>query len=751
MNYKIALLPLLVAGMLASCNSDEEMIRTNPDYVEAGYGALTVTLTNPGKGSTKAGEELTDVATAEEKTIKSVAFFVQTGTETVEGEEKIGKFGAYFSTEEPLSANGLQEELAEVAAGSYTAKIRHKSDGWANPKVIVIANYAENGLTDVLKAVQHWDDLANVQTLALTANPQTPLLMYATQNIDSWKRSGGNGGGAADATFELQRLVSRIDIHNNAFVEADQNQGFVLTSARLVRSKVKSYLLPENTSIGSVDVATEAFPAANNVVVDNGIQKLDTLYAYENPNGDASKATAVQIDGTYRGGNISKIIALKKADGVGTIGDPIALARNTRYVININPAPDSTDITWNIQVKEWNEADTIKVKPVFPVPELVDVNANGITNPLSWDEDSKTISTDGTATGTLTFKTVGTTASVYKVAYEYDTKGASIETDLEVTPIVVAGTPVITYAAQVETPFTINVPKQKDNQRVPMNIYVIIQNGGNTDACDTITIESRPNYADTELKPVLMKNSTTGKNFFWAPVNVGATDMPTLVSTTEDITTTCGKIFQWGRKVGFAASTDAADADTTGIGADLGRPTQADLTNMRKWDGKFIYCSDKNPNTQNNWLLINGAGKDNPAGSEMQADAWYQKLWNSETEDNPVKTAYDPCPAGWRVPTLSEWKAIGAGNRDIVKEWDGAAKLIKIAGVEEGSPLVLPAAGSRHYSSGASNDRGSYGYYWSASAPSGNIGASRVYFNNATLNTSTNPRGYGYSVRCVQE
>lgn len=201
MNYKIALLPLLVAGMLASCNSDEEIIRTNPDYVEAGYGALTVTLTNPGKSLTKAGEELTDVATAEEKTIKSVAFFVQTGMETVDGEEMAGKFGAYFSTEEPLSANGLQEELAEVTAGNYTAKIRHQSDGWADPKVIVIANYAENGLTETLKNIQRWDDLANVRTLALAANPQTPLLMYATQKIGAWERNGGNGGGTARGYF----------------------------------------------------------------------------------------------------------------------------------------------------------------------------------------------------------------------------------------------------------------------------------------------------------------------------------------------------------------------------------------------------------------------------------------------------------------------------------------------------------------------------------------------------------------------
>ena len=747
MNYKIALLPLLVAGMLASCNSDEEIIRTNPDYVEAGYGALTVTLTNPGKSLTKAGEELTDVATAEEKTIKSVAFFVQTGMETVDGEEMAGKFGAYFSTEEPLSANGLQEELAEVTAGNYTAKIRHQSDGWADPKVIVIANYAENGLTETLKNIQRWDDLANVRTLALAANPQTPLLMYATQKIGAWERNGGNGGGTAEATFELERLVSRIDIHNNAYVDGDESKGFVLTSARLVRSKLHSYLLPENASIGSVDVATEAFPTSGNVVVDNGIQKLDTLYAYENPNDEASKATAVQIDGTYRGGNISKIIALKKADGVGTIGDPIALARNTRYVININPAPDSTDIVWNIQVKEWAESDTIKVKPVFPVPAIEGVDASGITGSLSWDAASKTISTDGSATGTLSFHTEGTTASVYKVAYEYDTKGASIETDLVATPIVEAGTPVITYAAKVVTPFTINVPKQKDNQRVPMNIYVIIQNGGNEEACDTITIESRPNYFGTELKPVLMKNSTTGKNFFWAPVNVGATSMPTSVASTGDITETCGKIFQWGRQYGFPAS-DAA-VDTVGIGTDLGRPTKDDLADMSKWNGKFIYRSDKNPNTQYNWLLINGVGQDNPAGSGMVADGWYQKLWNTGAEDTPVKSAYDPCPAGWRVPTLSEWKAIGAGGQ-IADSWDGTAKLMKIPGVD-GSALVLPAAGSRVSAAGASSGQGSSGNYWSSSVPSGNTYAGAVYFTGATLNTNTFSRASGYSVRCVQE
>ena len=39
-------------------------------------------------------------------------------------------------------------------------------------------------------------------------------------------------------------------------------------------------------------------------------------------------------------------------------------------------------------------------------------------------------------------------------------------------------------------------------------------------------------------------------------------------------------------------------------------------------------------------------------------DDWFDKpdetLWNKGTEDNPIKSLYDPCPDGWRVPTLKE-------------------------------------------------------------------------------------------------
>ena len=766
MNYKLAMVPLLLAGMLASCNDNEELIKTNPDFVEAGYGALTLTLKYPDAPKTRAvGDTLVGVAYDAEKTISSVAFFVNTETETVDGAEQYGAFGGYFSDEEVLSANGLQEELEEVAAGvpgEYTAKIRHRSDGWKNPQVIVIANYLENGLADKLKAITNWEDLGKVVSETISKNPQTPLLMYSTKTIEAWKRaSGGNGGGSASMDFDMDRLVSRIDIHNNAYDKATPGNGFVLTSAQLIRPKTASYLIPGIADLPTQAVSGVPFEVSGTVVEDGTspvIQKLDSLYAYENDNADAATATAVQVNGTFRGGKVSKVIEIKKVDGVGTIGDPIALARNHRYVVNINAAPDSTDITWDIVVKEWSESDTIKVKPVYPKPDLTVALAAAVfdagTSGISWTAGSKVIDITNATAGdaTLKFTTSGTTASVAKLAYGFDADASSIGGKNDA--IVEVGEAIVSYgAAKVETPITITIPQQNADEKVPLDVYVIIANGGNLSACDTLTIKSRPVYNGVaNALPVLMKD---GK--YWAPINVGATTTNNKAVTTAntDITADAGKLFQWGRLYGFAATNNASTtvADTTGIGA-LGRPVQGDLSDMSKWDGKFIYS---NADLQYNWLQINGDGNKNPAAAEMVKGAWYQQLWNvNEGKDNTdvVKTATDPCPKGWRVPTQAEWIAIGAGLEPAVSgtTWDSSNLRLTVPGKENGKNLILPAAGYRNGSTGASSNQGANGYYWSSSVPSASISASNVSFNSAgKLNTSTGSRAYGFSVRCVQE
>lgn len=757
MNYKLAMIPLLLAGMLASCNDTEELIQTNPEFVEAGYGALTLNLKYPDAKTKAVGDTLIGVAYDTEKTIKSVAFFVNTEAETINGTEMYGNFGGYFSDEDLLSANGLQEDLEEVTAGTpgeYTAKIRHRSDGWQNPQVMVIANYVENGLSAKLKEVKNWEELKTVVSATLSANPQTPLLMYSAKTIEAWKRTGdSNGGGSTSADFDMERLVSRIDIHNNAYNKTNPEQGFVLTSAQLIRPKTTSYLIPGVAASSSLEVSSVPFAISGTVVEEgtdpNVIQKIDSLYAYENANDDGATATAVQVNGTFRGGKVSKVIEFKKADGVGTTGAPIALARNHRYIVNLNAAPDSTDITWNIIVKEWNESDTIKVKPVYDKPNVNEALQTAVfdagTSGISWTSGKVIDITNATSgDATLKFSISGTTASIVKTAYGYDKDGSSVGS-LATDAIVKTDKPIVSYnAAKVETPITITFPKQNDEEKVPLDIYVIIQNGGNLNACDTITIKSRPVYNEVaNAQPVLMKN---GK--YWAPINVGATTTTNKAATTGDITAACGKLFQWGRNSGVAANSAGGD-----VYAESDRPVGVEgggLPVMTTWDGKHIKAA---PNTRSNWLQF-VAGQDNPDNNGMIKGAWYQQLWNkNEGVDNAevVKTVNDPCPKGWRVPTQAEWIAIGADGKTN-HNWSTTNLNITILGKENGKNLILPAAGARSPSSGASSLQGTDGYYWSSSVPASSTFASDVYFNNGgTLLTDTNYRAVGFSVRCIQE
>ena len=42
-------------------------------------------------------------------------------------------------------------------------------------------------------------------------------------------------------------------------------------------------------------------------------------------------------------------------------------------------------------------------------------------------------------------------------------------------------------------------------------------------------------------------------------------------------------------------------------------------------------------------------------------------MWNSGSESKPVKTEYDPCPDGWRVPTSRELSKLYGNYYKIFK------------------------------------------------------------------------------------
>ena len=129
-------------------------------------------------------------------------------------------------------------------------------------------------------------------------------------------------------------------------------------------------------------------------------------------------------------------------------------------------------------------------------------------------------------------------------------------------------------------------------------------------------------------------------------------------------------------------------------------------------------------------------------GNSMQC--WYS---NSSSTDQWI-AEYDPCPRGWRVPTVDE-----LGNLAFT-DWDGyeirgSTKRNNYGGVS------LPLQGRREYKDGSIWGSGSYGYYWSSSTISGN--SIDAYCLNVDKWTDHIPsilkfeRSWGLSVRCVQD
>lgn len=202
----------------------------------------------------------------------------------------------------------------------------------------------------------------------------------------------------------------------------------------------------------------------------------------------------------------------------------------------------------------------------------------------------------------------------------------------------------------------------------------------------------------------------------WAPVNCGyhAADFK------------YGKLYQWGRKYGQGYST-SYDASAPEI---VEGPISA-VNGQKDIYSNTFFASSENPY---DW-------------TSPQDD----NLWNSGTEANPVKTEYDPCPEGWRVPTYAELDELSESYSSWTTNENGQPGYW-FSGASSYTATVpqvfFPAAGYRDYSDGDAYSRGSYGYYWS-SRPFDTYAGS-LYFYGSDVDVRNYRCALGCSVRCVQ-
>lgn len=209
----------------------------------------------------------------------------------------------------------------------------------------------------------------------------------------------------------------------------------------------------------------------------------------------------------------------------------------------------------------------------------------------------------------------------------------------------------------------------------------------------------------------------------WAPVNCGfhAADYK------------YGKYYQWGRKIGHGYfSTDLNLCDKQLCENDIAvEPTPAKPGEpVNNPDDKVFYKSMSG--LYFDWYAVK---------SDEMLKSW--TYFNDKIQD--------PCPEGWRVPTLKEY--------DILRMNYSKAEEIKgirgtwFSGETEYSEslkdkIFLPFSGSRA-NDGKCYDRNKFGLYWASSVSLATC-ADYLIIGEAGNDVNVNNRSYGFNVRCVR-
>ena len=202
-----------------------------------------------------------------------------------------------------------------------------------------------------------------------------------------------------------------------------------------------------------------------------------------------------------------------------------------------------------------------------------------------------------------------------------------------------------------------------------------------------------------------------------------------------------GLLYQWGRKDPFPGSSSLEESIQTKTTAEWPDPVKSDEST-----GTIDY-SIANPLT---FITCNDSNSD-----------WYYT--GNNTVDNTrwksVKTIYDPCPSGYRVPDGGKegiWaKAFGSSNS--FNAWNNSGKSYNFGSSGKIDYKLTGSNQCWYFTTGSLNGSGvlektgEEGIYWSCSAETGQIYAFTLTEVSTIRPAAKSGRYYANPVRCIKE
>lgn len=629
--------------------------------------------------------------------------------------------------------------------------------------------YLENQLKKTALSLTTWDELNKGTHLPMTGSISKVDIIAGTQTV-----TGG---------MKVNRMAAKVTLN----ISVKANSGITIKDYAIYNIPAKSYYISSTT-----DAANTIWLNSGNLTSNN-----TTFYMFENRQGIVSSISRQQ-DKTH--------------DNAPS---------HSTYVL-INGTLHGWATTWRIYLGE-NETTDFNIKRNCTYKYAIKLN--GKTEIDYRVTFSHAGITDLSIAGTANCYLANATNTWYKFKATVRGNGAATAAEISPTGIALpANAPIVPYKPVL-------VWETGGHQNVIQTItlsndgYILFKTGSDTEGNAVIATKDKNDNIiwswhiwktsfDLNNMPSLIYK-TNPRNFeeyetiiqryvTMMDRNLGAargTPPDNLGTDQETVVETFGLYYQWGRKDPFPgpAKRDGSSLinayDINGIVHNLQSPpyqvTALDVKNAIGSDGSneihqyinyviehpltFITIADET-NFSGSWIY----------GSATQTDGWRasNKLWGGDLKNetsnkflNTVyysKTIYDPCPAGWHLPSSDTWTIFTNNTATDYKTSDTNAynspsgqkanvvsfmdtsifgREFYTNDIGKGPTTFYPACGYRLAQTGIITAAGMGGYGWAAVPRAANsVGVAITdYCNYWIYPTSYTYRATGIPARCAKD